>query len=94
MPGTIEFNYFINKDTSIDLCYDYRTDPRAMSEEQLKAFRKKIKNDSNLQAKIKATTDPSAIAEIAKQLGFLISPSDLVDGLGIDELDGIEWGAD
>ncbi|QNI56200.1 nif11-like leader peptide domain protein [Synechococcus sp. BIOS-E4-1] len=65
-----------------------------MSEEQLKAFKKKIKNDSKLQDKIKATTDPSAIAEIAKELGFLISLSDLADGLGIDELDGVEWGID
>ena len=68
--------------------------PRTMSEEQLKAFKKKIKTDSKLQEKIKATTDPSAIAEIAKELGFVISLSDLADGLGIDELDGIEWGAD
>ncbi|WP_170953734.1 Nif11-like leader peptide family natural product precursor [Synechococcus sp. UW179A] len=65
-----------------------------MSEEQLRAFKKKIKTDSNLQKKIKSTTDPDAISEIAKELGFLISPSDLADGLGIDELDGVDWGAD
>ena len=65
-----------------------------MSEEQLRAFKQKIKSDPKLQDKIKATTDPIGIAGMAKELGCLISPSDLADGLGIDELDGIEWGID
>ena len=65
-----------------------------MSQEQLQAFRQRIKIDPILQDKIKATTDPNAIAAMAKESGFSLSREDLADGLGIDELDGIEWGLD
>ena len=45
-----------------------------MSEEQLKAFLEKVKADTSLQEKLKATASPDAVViEIAKESGFLIS---------------------
>ena len=49
-----------------------------MSEEQLKAFLEKVKDDTNLQEKLKADADADAdaVAAIAKDAGFSISADD------------------
>ena len=44
-----------------------------MSEEQLKAFLKKVKGDTSLQEKFKAAASPDAAVEIAKEAGFAIT---------------------
>ena len=49
----------------------------SMSEDQLKAFLKAVKNDTNLQQKIKAATDQNAITAIAKEAGFVISAEEV-----------------
>ena len=48
-----------------------------MSEEQLKAFLEKVKADTSLQDKLKATADAEAVLAIAKEAGFMISAEDL-----------------
>jgi predicted ribosomally synthesized peptide with nif11-like leader len=48
-----------------------------MSEEQLKAFLKKVKADTSLQEKLKATASPEAALEIAKEAGFSITSEDI-----------------
>ena len=50
---------------------------KAMSEEQLKAFLEKVKTDTSLQEKLKAASDPDAVAATAKEAGFMISADDL-----------------
>ena len=44
-----------------------------MTEEQLKAFLNAVKADPQLQEKLMAESDASAVAEIAKAAGFAIS---------------------
>ena len=41
-----------------------------MSEEQLKAFLEKVKDDTSLQEKLRAASDADAVAAIAKEAGF------------------------
>ena len=48
-----------------------------MSEEQLKAFLEKVKADTSLQDKLKATASPEAAIEIAKEAGFSITAEDM-----------------
>jgi predicted ribosomally synthesized peptide with nif11-like leader len=48
-----------------------------MSEEQLKAFLEQVKDDTSLQEKIKAASNPDTVVSIAKQEGFSISADDL-----------------
>ena len=48
-----------------------------MLEEQLKAFIEKVKADTSLQEKLKATADSDAVLAIAKEAGFSISADDL-----------------
>ena len=48
-----------------------------MSEEQLKAFLEKVKGDTTLQEQLNAATNADAVAEIAKESGFVISADDL-----------------
>ena len=48
-----------------------------MSEEQLKAFREKVKSDTSLQEKLKAAASPDAVTEIAKEAGFSITAEDI-----------------
>ena len=50
-----------------------------MSEEQLKAFLEKVKDDTGLQGKLNAATDADAVLAIAKEVGFVISTDDLKD---------------
>ena len=66
-----------------------------MSEEQLKAFLEKVKVDTNLQEKLKATADSNAVAVIAKEAGFSISADDLAKAqseLSDEELEGVAGG--
>ena len=48
-----------------------------MSEEQLKAFLEKVKDDISLQEKLKAAASPEAFIEIAKAAGFSITSEDI-----------------
>ena len=48
-----------------------------MSEEQLKAFLEKVKDDTSLQEKLEAARDADAVVAIAKAAGFVISADDL-----------------
>jgi len=48
-----------------------------MSNESLIEFLENVKNDSNLQEKLKAAADSDAVLAIAKEAGFSISVDDL-----------------
>ena len=48
-----------------------------MSEEQLKAFLEKVKDDTSLQEKLKGAADAVAVVEIAKEAGFAITAEDI-----------------
>ena len=66
-----------------------------MSEEQLKAFLEKVKDDTSLQEKLKAASDADAVAAIAKEAGFSISADDLTKSqteLSEEELEGAAGG--
>ena len=66
-----------------------------MSEEQLKAFLEKVKDDTSLQEKLKAAADADAVAAIAKEAGFSISADDLTNAqseLSDEELEGVAGG--
>ena len=68
-----------------------------MSEEQLKAFLKKIKADTSLQEKLKAAADSDAVLAIAKDAGFSISTDDLKmaqSEISDKELEGVAGGLD
>ena len=63
-----------------------------MSEEQLKAFLEKVKDDTSLQEKLKAAADANAVAAIAKEAGFSISADDLTKAQSVlseEELEGV-----
>ena len=66
-----------------------------MSEEQLKAFLEKVQGDSNLQEKLKASSDADAVVAIAKEVGFMISSDDITKaqfGLSEEELESVAGG--
>ena len=66
-----------------------------MSEEQLKAFLKKVKAEAGLQEKLKAAADPNAVSAIAKEAGFSISADDIKRAqseLSDEDLDEIAGG--
>ena len=66
-----------------------------MSEEQLKAFLKKVKGDTSLQEQLKAASDADAVAAIAKEAGFSISADDITKAqseLSEEELEGVAGG--
>ena len=72
-----------------------------MSEEQLKAFLEKLKDDSSLQEKLKAASDADAASAIAKEAGFSISADEFLDEftkaqskLSEAELEGVAGGGD
>ena len=48
-----------------------------MSEEQLKAFIEKLKENSDLQQKLKGAADADAFAAIAKEAGFAVTAEDV-----------------
>ena len=67
-----------------------------MSEEQLKAFLEKLKDDSSLQEKLKAASDADAASAIAKEAGFSISADEFTKAqsteLSDEELEGVAGG--
>ena len=67
-----------------------------MSEEQLKAFLEKAKDDTSLQVELEAAADADAVVEIAKTEGFNISADDVnytqPTELTEDELEGLTGG--
>ena len=66
-----------------------------MSEEQLKAFIAKAKDDQSIQEKLKAAADSDAVLAIAKDAGFSISVDDLTKAqseLSEKELEGAAGG--
>ena len=67
-----------------------------MSEEQLKAFLEKVKDDTSLQEKLKAAANADAVTAIAKEAGFSISADDLQKAqstkLSDEELEGVAGG--
>ena len=68
-----------------------------MSEEQLKAFIVKAKDDTSIQEKLKAAADANTVAAIAKEAGFSISADDLKNAqstieLSDEELEGVAGG--
>ena len=66
-----------------------------MSEEQLKAFLEKVKADTSLQEKLKATADSDAVVAIAKEAGFMIFADDITkpqSELSEEELEGVAGG--
>ena len=62
-----------------------------MSEEQLKAFIAKVKGDSSLQEKLKATKSPEEVVGIAREHGFEFT-ADKIAELGEEELEGMVGG--
>ena len=48
-----------------------------MSEEQLKAFIAKAKEDQSIQEKLKAAADVDAVITIAKAAGFVVSADEI-----------------
>jgi predicted ribosomally synthesized peptide with nif11-like leader len=64
-----------------------------MSEEQLKAFIAKAKDDQSIQDKLKAAADAEAVVVIAKETGFMISIDDLNNSeLAEEELESAAGG--
>ena len=62
-----------------------------MSLEQLKAFLAKVKGDSNLQEKLKATKSPEEVVGIAKEHGHEFT-ADKITELSENELEGVAGG--
>ena len=62
-----------------------------MSLEQLKAFLAKVKGDSNLQEKLKATKSPEDVVGIAKEHGHEFT-ADKITELSEEELEGVAGG--
>ncbi|KZR84152.1 Nitrogen fixation protein of unknown function [Synechococcus sp. MIT S9509] len=68
-----------------------------MSEEQLKAFLDKLKEDTNLQEKLKAAGDSDTFLAIAKKAGFSLSVDDLNQNqseTSEEELEAVAGGCD
>ena len=62
-----------------------------MSEEQLKAFLAKAKDDQSIQEKLKAAKSPEDVVGIAKEQGYEFT-ADKITELSEDELDGVAGG--
>ncbi|WP_114991576.1 Nif11-like leader peptide family natural product precursor [Synechococcus sp. UW179A] len=62
-----------------------------MSEEQLKAFLEKVKGDTSLQEKLKATKSPEDVVTIAKEHGHEFT-ADKISLLSEEELEGVAGG--
>ena len=52
-----------------------------MSQEQLKAFLKKVDSDKSLQKKLLGVTDVDTIISIAKEAGFVLSTDEVTEGI-------------
>ena len=62
-----------------------------MSEEQLKAFIAKAKDDQSIQEKLKAAKTPEDVVDIAKEYGHEFT-ADKITELSEDELEGVAGG--
>ena len=62
-----------------------------MSEEQLKAFIAKAKDDPSIQDKLKAAKSPEDVVAIAKECGHEFT-ADKITELSEDELEGVSGG--
>ena len=65
-----------------------------MSLEQFEAFLSKVKDDSSIQAKLKTAASSTAVVDIAREAGVMISADDLKQKrtLSENELEGISGG--
>ena len=63
-----------------------------MSEEQLKAFIAKAKNDQSIQDKLKAAKSPEEVVGIAQEHGHEFT-ADKITALSEEELEGVAGGA-
>ena len=66
-----------------------------MSEEQLKAFIAKAKEDTSIQEELKGAADADAVLKIAQEAGFSISTADFekaLSELSEEELEGVVGG--
>ncbi|KZR84153.1 Nitrogen fixation protein of unknown function [Synechococcus sp. MIT S9509] len=63
-----------------------------MSEEQLKAFVAKAKDDQSIQAKLKSAKIPEEVVGIAKECGHEFT-ADKITQLSEDELEGVAGGS-
>tara|TARA_B100001175_G_scaffold301575_1_gene294820 strand:+ start:1097 stop:1321 length:225 start_codon:yes stop_codon:yes gene_type:complete len=63
-----------------------------MSEEQLKAFLSKAKDDQSIQDKLKAAKSPEDVVGIAKEHGHEFT-ADKINQLSEEELEGVQGGA-
>ena len=63
-----------------------------MSEEQLKAFIAKAKDDTSLQEKLKGAADADAVVAIAKEHGHEFTADKLTETLSDEELEGVAGG--
>ena len=64
-----------------------------MSEEQLKAFIAKAKDDQSIQDKLKAAKSPEDVVSIAKEHGHEFT-ADKITALSEEELEGVAGGTD
>ncbi len=67
-----------------------------MTEQQVKLFLDAVKNEPELQAKVKAALDASAVAKIADEAGYVVSVEDIereTQSIACIELDGVRGGA-
>ena len=62
-----------------------------MSEEQLKAFLAKAKDDQSIQDKLKAAKSPEEVVGIAKEHGYKFT-ADKITELSEEELEGVTGG--
>jgi len=68
-----------------------------MSEEQLKAFIAKAKEDQSIREKLKAAKTSDVVVGIAKEAGFMISADELKKSqseVSEKELEGVSGGTD
>ena len=63
-----------------------------MSEEQLKAFIAKAKDDTSIQEKLKAAKSPDDVVGIAKEHGHEFTTDKLTETLSDEELEGLAGG--
>ena len=66
-----------------------------MSEEQLKAFLEAVRDDAELQERIKSAGDPHAVLAIAKAAGYIINtdgPNNVPSEIFEEELEGVVGG--
>ena len=85
--------FLLLADTAVDRCYDKAAAPvPPMSEEQLKSFIAKAKDDKSIQEKLKAAKTPEDIVSIAKENGHEFT-ANRVRQLSEKELESIAGGS-